>query len=334
MTRVILAAGLLPLLACQHAMGTWPWDQNMDDWRDRDGDGHADAARGGDDCEDFDASLYPGVISVEVGTEMAYVCDGTFTMGSPAEEVGSGTDEDQHEVTLTSAFFIGVYEVTQGDFYSLLLYLPSSSSGCPDCPVESLSWHEAAVYTNAMSHEAGLDPCYECSDFGSSSTCAPKGSPYACEGYRLPTEAEWERAARADTSSAFSNGGDLMDGDNSNCGGGLALENDTLLDDIAVYCGNDAGRSEEVGARDENPWGLYDLHGNVWEWCHDWYEEQAGAEEDPSGPASGSQRVRRGGSWSSYPQSLRSAERGSVEPSTTVDTLGFRVARTWWPTDE
>ncbi len=328
MSRIPATVSLLLLQACADPLGAWPWDQNMDVWRDRDGDGYVGAARGGDDCQDRNPDLYPGAVSITVGTSLAYICSGDFTMGSLEHEVGSSGDESAHQVILGHSFEIGVYEVTQVQFESLMVYQPSRWPGRPDQPVDSVSWHEAAMYTNAVSYEADLAPCYDCDGYGSDAICVPRGSPWECEGFRLPTEAEWERAARGGASSAFSNGGSLIEGDTANCGGSVMLDNDSMLDDIAVYCGNDNARPEPVGSGLPNPWGLYDVHGNVWEWVHDWYGTYEGDSVDPLGPDQGEERVRRGGSFGSYPQSLRSAERASSLPGIGSDTVGFRVART------
>jgi formylglycine-generating enzyme required for sulfatase activity len=319
---------LLLASGCADPLGAWPWDQDMGAWRDQDGDGHTATGRGGFDCDDLDPSVHPGAQTVEQGHMLAMMCAGTFAMGSPEDEVGRGEDEGRHPVTLTQSFLLGVLEVSQVQFESIMGYQPSPWPGCLHCPVESVSWHMAVQFTNLLSYEAGLDSCYDCAGFGDGARCEPIGEPYGCEGFRLPTEAEWELGARAGTASAFSSRGDLFPGDTSNCGGGVILDNSSVLDQLAWYCGDDDGRPSETATRDPNPWGLSDVHGNVWEWTHDWYGPYDSEAWDPWGPEAGTQRVKRGGAWSSYPQSLRSAGRSAAEPGVVTDTIGFRVART------
>jgi len=299
----------------------------MDTWRDQDGDGFAAATRGGSDCADLDPEVFPGAVSTVEGHAMATICPGDFTMGSLEDEVGRGDDELARSVTLTRRYQIGVVEVTQAQFDRLMGFQPSLSPRCLDCPVEGVTWHMAAQYTNLLSYEADLSSCYDCAGFGEGALCEPVDDPYACEGFRLPTEAEWERAARAGTRAAFSSGGGLSPGDTANCGGAVLLDDASLLDHIAVYCGNDAGMPHAVGTGEPNPWGLFDLHGNVWEWVHDGYGPYGETTVDPGGPDASPQRVKRGGAWSSYPQSLRSAGRSAAEPGVATDTIGLRVAR-------
>jgi formylglycine-generating enzyme required for sulfatase activity len=250
------------------------------------------------------------------------VTAGTFMMGSPPGELGRDTGETQHDVTLTGDFEILSTEVTQGEFDLLMGYNPSYFSGCGgDCPVEAVSWYEAAAYCNELSGGAGLSQCYDCTGSGASVTCSPAAayaSPYDCPGYRLPTEAEWEYAARAGTTTATYNG----DLDVTDC------SSSTVLDPIAWYCGNSGGETHEVGTLDANAWGLYDMLGNVWEWCHDWYDDYpSGSVTDPWGSGAGSYRVIRGGSWYSDAGGTRAAGRNGVTPGVRNSDIGFRPVR-------
>jgi formylglycine-generating enzyme required for sulfatase activity len=245
-----------------------------------------------------------------------------FMMGSPTEEPGRFSDENEHSVTLTGSFEIMEKEVTQGQFEELMEYNPTDFVSCgADCPVDTMNWHEAAAYANAVSVDADLDECYTCTGSGDSVTCEPSASfatPYDCPGYRLPTEAEWEYAARAGTTGGTYNGTSTL----TEC-----ESPNTVLDPIALFCGNASSTTHSVGGQTPNSWGLFDILGNVWEWCHDWYDPHEGTVTDPWGPVTGSSRVLRGGSWSSAARSTRAATRNYRVPTIRINDFGLRLAR-------
>jgi formylglycine-generating enzyme required for sulfatase activity len=201
-----------------------------------------------------------------------------------------------------------------------------------DCVPGATTEHQAGAFANALSEAEGLAPCYACSGeeaFVECDLASGYDSPYACEGFRLPTEAEWERAARAGTRSAFASGGDLMEVDDS-CWGGIALNNGELLDDIAVYCGNSSGALQPPASLAPNAWGLYDIHGNANEWVQDWSQDYQGDAVDPWGLEQGTEsnaKVRRGGSYYRVARLLRSADREASSPGYAVGYRGFRIAR-------
>ena len=277
---------------------------------------------------------------------------GTFTMGSPFSEPGRNGDEAQHQVTITRPFWLKATEVTQGQWRQVASAEgwspvdPSRFLSCgDDCPVQPVNWYEAVAYANARSRSEGLPRCYSLSgcnaaDPGSGLECS--GVAFvglSCAGYRLPTEAEWEYAARAGTTTAFFSGTITSTG----CGP------DPNLNLVAWYCGNNAvtyggcantsnwggaacAGTHPVAQKRPNPWGLYDLHGNVEEWVHDWFlsfEAFAGTSTvNPIGPATGTYRVGRGGDWYHGAIYCRSASRMPVSPHYRGVEFGFRVART------
>lgn len=245
---------------------------------------------------------------------MVGIKGGTFTMGSPANEISRGKEEIQRQVIL-DAFFIGKHTVTQKEFQDVMGSNPSNFNG-DNLPVENVTWFEAVLFCNALSEKQGLTPAYFVS--GSGETTSVTWNREA-DGYRLPTEAEWEYACRAGTVTPFSTGVNITT-DQANYYGN--------------YPYNDAprGRYREttvpVGSLVANPWGLHEMHGNVWEWCWDWYGEYAaGAQTNPAGAESGTFRVNRGGGWNDFGRHLRSAYRAAHNPSNRTFNLGFRLAR-------
>ncbi len=289
----------------------------------------------GPDTGDATPSCSSGEISDHQGIEMAYICPGTFTMGSPEDEVGRGEEEPQHEVTLTRGFYLSVTEVTQRDFVRFAGYYETNHDDCGEllCAARYLHWLEAYYFANTVSDAAGLEPCYTCTGSDGYYFCVFDErweTPYDCPGYRLPTEAEWEYAARAGTSSAYSNGGNLLPGSEYDCEGALGLDNGTLLDDIAVYCVDNPDwqlYDLEVATREPNPWGLYDMHGNMAEWTGDIFLYDVG--EDATDPWNGEgsyNHTIRGGSDHSTPRRQRSAYR-AWEWREPMD-IGIRLART------
>jgi formylglycine-generating enzyme required for sulfatase activity len=239
-----------------------------------------------------------------ISMDMIFCPPGTFTMGSPTTEAGRGADETQHEVTLTHGFYLGKYEVTQAQYETVMTgnseglnAKPSNWPNNNDRPVEKVSWNDVQVFLsrlNDMEEVAGR---------------LPTGWKYV-----LPTEAQWEYACRAGTTTAYSWGNDINSSRaNYNWDG-------------AHNTGNDFKQTRNVGKYAANPWGFFDMQGNVWEWVSDWKANYpGGAQTNPEGPASGSRRVKRGGSWFCDGSFLRSAKRGYGTPSYRNYDLGFRV---------
>jgi len=247
---------------------------------------------------------------------------GCFLMGSPPDEHCRSYNETQHQVRLTRPFVISRAETTQSEFEAAMGYNPVPYPEDGSDPVPAVSWHEAVSYCNALSKKAGLPECYACSGSGQNVVCSESppftgGRLYECEGYRLPSEAEWEYAYRAGTTTAF------YSGDLTTCW----LPNLAHLYAIA-WC--DGTPFQPVCTRQPNDLGLCDMAGNLAEWTADWYVEDLGAEPavDPLAAALGERRVMRGGSSQDPAPTVRAAWRGALRPDLRRWSVGFRCART------
>ena len=261
----------------------------------------------------FDGACVPGGVN-----DFVLIPAGEFLMGSPQTEMCRQLDETQHSVTLTHSFFIKTTEVTQAEFETIMGYNPSLFTECgSDCPVDSACYVEQAEFCNQLSIKLGLEPCYDLDpdnmDWGTVSW--PDG--YDCKGYRLPTEAEWEYAARAGTTTAYFSG-EVMD---CKC-------EDPVLEPVAWYCGNGGSSAHPVGQKEPNAWGLYDMAGNLFENCWDWYGPMnSDLVVDPLGPEEGLYKMNRGGSFYFYAADCRSAFRKADSPHDCSEYIGFRVVR-------
>ena len=257
----------------------------------------------------FDVSAY----GLEVPEGFVRVEPGTFNMGSPEDEPGRSSSEARHEVTLTQGFFLAETEVTQAEWVSVMGDNPSHYAGCEDCPVENVTWKDAVDYCNRLSAQDGLEPAYRVDG-------EDVMWDEAKDGYRLPTEAEWEYACRAGSSTPF------YSGEITNF---LCYPLDSNLDQIGWYCGNTSpAGTRSVGQESPNAWGLYDTNGNVWEWGWDWYGDYPpGPAIDPRGPEAGSTRCLRGGGWLAQARNCRSASRGRADPDFYHQSYGFRLTR-------
>ncbi|MEW6355547.1 MAG: formylglycine-generating enzyme family protein [Planctomycetota bacterium] len=242
----------------------------------------------------------PKVVKTTSGVEMVLLPGGWFTMGSSEKDQA---DETVHKVYV-GPFCIDRFEVTQEEYERVMKENPSrwkQEKG----PVEQIRWAQAVAYCNARSRAEGFQPAYDLKTWNCD---------FSASGYRLPTEAEWEYAARAGAQTRYFFGDSFSD-----------------LKEYAWYTENCHTQPRPVGQKRPNPWGLHDIYGNVWEWCNDFYKEdyyQESPAENPTGPTSGQHRVLRGGSWGSRPQQCRSSYRLDEDPGYTdvcfgADTHGF-----------
>ena len=238
----------------------------------------------------------------ETTTKMVLLPAGTFIMGEESE-----VDSPPHEVSVSS-FHIDAYLVTQEEYEKLMHDNPSRWKGSNN-PVEQVRWSDAVRFCNARSEAEGLQPCYDLTTW----KCD-----FNANGYRLPTEAEWEYACRAGTKTSYFFGNDA-----------------SKLKDYAWYDKNSGGKPHPVGEKNPNPWGLYDMSGNVWAWCNDFYKVDYYTEspkEDPRGPETGETKIVRGGAWKFSAESCRSGYRYNEDPGYAdvcfgYDIYGFRCVK-------
>jgi formylglycine-generating enzyme required for sulfatase activity len=233
----------------------------------------------------------------DLGMEMVPIPAGTFLMGSPSGEDDRWSDEGpQTTVTISQSYWMSKYEVTQGQYEEVMGNNPSHFKNAGlNAPVEQVSWNSAVEF------------CRKLTEREQTAGRLPDGYEYG-----LPTEAQWEYACRAGTTTRFSFGDDP--GYNE-------------VGKYAWYSSNSGSTTHPVGEKLENPWGLHDMHGNVWEWCLDWKGDYPGGNQiDPVGSTTGTVRVNRGGSWNFNARFSRSADRFRRDPSSTHYDLGFRPA--------
>lgn len=260
--------------------------------------------------------------TTQIDDGLVLIKGGAFMMGSPESEPWRGADETLHEVTV-SDFYISDKEVTQGEYAALMQANPSVHVG-DALPVESASWLDAVAFCNALSQREGLQAAYSVSGTDVSWD-------RAADGYRLPTEAEWEYACRAATTTPFNTQTYVSADTEANYYGTYPYEienNYFSQGNLQTSPGIYRREPIEPGSFAPNAWGLYDMHGNVAEWVWDAYGPyDTAAATDPAGPDSGTLRVNRGGGWNDFGKNLRSAYRAALPADGASPSVGFRVAR-------
>ena len=258
-------------------------------------------------------------VTVSNGTKFRRIPNGKFYMGShDSDDYLRNNEHPQHRVSISKSLFVGVYPVTQGEFLALMEFNPSTAADNPLCPVESVTWYSAVEFCNKMSDTEGLGHYYELNNIKRRQSGAIEKADYTVlggDGYRLLTEAEWEYCCRAGSIEPW-------------CFGDVSAE----ATHYAWYYDNSSMESQPVGQKKPNSWGLYDMHGNTMEWCHDWYDEQYYSQceeegEDPQGPETGFTKVLRGGAWQFGVEATRSAYRNSSNIDSVSSVIGFRICR-------
>jgi sulfatase modifying factor 1 len=249
-----------------------------------------------------------GTVREDAGVPFVNICASTFSMGcTEGQPDDCSPNEPVHTVTLTRDYWLAQTETTQAQFESVTGFNNAVHADCPTCPIEWVSWYEAALYANLVSADAGLEACYTCEGTGADFACVEAMDPYECAGYRLPTEAEWEGAAR--------------------CGTDLVYSGSDSADEVGWY-DDEPGTTHVVAGKLPNACGTYDQSGNVIEWTHDWYSELSTAEAvDPNNPADTADRVPRGGSYAQRDYFLRVSYRSRHNPVYQRELTGFRLAR-------
>lgn len=328
MAAVISAA----LYACGNGAAGEETAVSQDDRQEETGQEEIDVMgekMSGTEGNNTEANSTANPAAAELPEEFILIPGGTFQMGSPEEEAWRSGDETQHTVTV-SDFYMSAYELTQAEYQEITGENPSSFSG-EDLPVENISWLDAVSYCNARSEREGLTPAYTVN--GSNVTWDR-----SADGYRLPTEAEWEYACRAGTVTPF-NTETSISAEESNYYGHYPYEiEDNYFSQGNLTTGPGEYRQTTVSVTSfsPNPWGLYNMHGNVGEWVWDYYgayantdESAVGAAEqtDPTGPETGTLRVYRGGGWNDFAKNMRSAYRAALAGDKGSFNIGMRLVR-------